>query len=93
MSHFVITANRLNDGIVIFKTENGWSEHIASAEIAHGKEAAGLLLSQAELDPAVAVGAYEIAVELDGATPRPVKYREQLRVSGPSIDYLKSRAA
>lgn len=93
MSHFVITANRLNDGIVIFKTANGWSEHIASAEIAHGKDAVADLLSRAELDPAVAVGPYEIAVELNGAEPRPLKYRERIRLTGPSVDYLKPQAA
>ncbi len=66
MSHFIITANRLNDGVVIYKTQNGWSEHIGAAETAAGREAAAGLLASAELDPAIAVGAYEIAVDLDG---------------------------
>lgn len=93
MSHFIITANRLNDGVVIYKTQNGWSEHIAAAETVAGKDAAATLLASAELDPAIAVGAYEVAVELDGATPVPLKYRERLRVTGPSIDYVNAKAA
>jgi hypothetical protein len=93
MSHFIITANRLNDGIVIYKTQNGWSEHIGAAETAVGKEAAATLLTAADLDPAIAVGAYEIAVDLQGGTPVPLKYRERLRLDGPSIDYLNARAA
>jgi len=48
-----VTANRLNDGIVVYLTAGGrWSESLQEAAVAEGKEAAEALLARAE--PAVA---------------------------------------
>ncbi|ANK82694.1 MAG: hypothetical protein TEF_19245 [Rhizobiales bacterium NRL2] len=93
MSLNVITANRLNDGVVIFLTGTGWSTDLQQAETAEGKEATAALLTRAEAEPGVAVGPYEIAVERIGEELHPLRYRERLRMSGPSVDYLKPQAA
>lgn len=81
------TANRLRDGVVVFRTATGgWSSRIADAEIvADGAEAARLL-AEAERDSAnaVVVGPYLIDVnEVDGET-RPVSLRERIRAFGPT---------
>lgn len=94
MSHFVITANRLTDGQVIFQTANAtWSETISDAELIDGKERLPLALERAEKASGLAVGPYEVPVDLTDSGPVPLKYRERLRLVGPSITYLKHEAA
>ncbi|WP_417514155.1 DUF2849 domain-containing protein [Minwuia sp.] len=93
MSLHIITANRLNDGLAIFLGDQGWSLDIADATVAEDKESVAQLLERAETQPAIAVGPYEIAVERTETGLRPTKYRERLRVTGPSVDYLKPQAA
>ncbi|NIY77205.1 DUF2849 domain-containing protein [Thalassospira sp. HF15] len=88
MSLQVVTANRLEDGLVVFLTsDGGWSENINDARIAEDKEAANALLAEAsapELD-IVIVGPYLIDVEQQGTDLVPTKYREVLRTKGPSV--------
>ncbi|KJE36430.1 hypothetical protein UF64_04610 [Thalassospira sp. HJ] len=88
MSLQVVTANRLDDGLVVFLTSDGsWSENINDARTAEGKEAADALLAEAsapELD-IVIVGPYLIDVEQQGSDLMPTKYREVLRTKGPSV--------
>ena len=46
MSLQVVTANRLEDGLVVFLTSDGsWSENINDARTAEDKEAANALLA------------------------------------------------
>jgi hypothetical protein len=88
MSLQVVTANRLDDGLVVFLTrDGGWSENINEACIADGKDAAEALLATAaapELDTVI-VGPYLIDVEQQGSDLVPTKYREVLRTKGPSV--------
>lgn len=88
MSLQIVTANRLDDGLVVFLTaDGGWSENINDARIADGKEAAEALLAEAsapELDIEI-VGPYLIDVERQGDRLVPTKYREILRTKGPSV--------
>ena len=81
------TANRLRDGVVVFRTvTGGWSSRIADAETVSGEAEAARLLSDAERDSAnaVVVGPYLIDVnEVDGET-RPVSLRERIRAFGPT---------
>ncbi|MBX2831607.1 MAG: DUF2849 domain-containing protein [Rhodospirillales bacterium] len=88
MSLQVVTANRLDDGLVVFLTaDGGWSENINDARTADGKEAANALLAEAsapELD-VVIVGPYLIDVEQQDSGLVPTKYREVLRTKGPSV--------
>ncbi|HCK19692.1 MULTISPECIES: DUF2849 domain-containing protein [Thalassospira] len=88
MSLQVVTANRLEDGLVVFLTSDGsWSENINDARTAEDKEAANALLAEAsapELDTVI-VGPYLIDVEQQGTDLVPTKYREVLRTKGPSV--------
>ena len=88
MSLQVVTANRLDDGLVVFLTaDGGWSENIDQSRIADGKEAGDALLVEAsvpELDTVI-VGPYLIEVEQQDGGLVPTKYREVLRTKGPSV--------
>ena len=82
-----VTANRLNDGEVVYYKNNGWIENFAEAEIADGQEAAEVLLSRActenmeafILDPYL----FEVA-ECDNGF-KPVSVRENIRANGPTV--------
>jgi histidinol dehydrogenase len=82
-----VTANRLRDGAVVFRTlTGGWSSRIADAETASSEADAARLLAQAEHDAATAVvvGPYLIDVaEIDGEL-RPTSLRERIRAYGPT---------
>ena len=81
------TANRLRDGVVVFRTvTGGWSSRIADAETVSSEAEAARLLAEAERDSAnaIVVGPYLIDVtEVDGET-RPVSLRERIRAFGPT---------
>ncbi|TVR99791.1 MAG: DUF2849 domain-containing protein [Rhodospirillales bacterium] len=88
MSKHVITANRLVDGAVVYLTVGGgWSERIADAAVADGKEAGAVLMAKAEQAVAdcLVVAPYLIDVaDADGGI-RAQRYRERIRSDGPSI--------
>ncbi|MDB5375243.1 MAG: hypothetical protein JWP04_3885 [Belnapia sp.] len=81
----VFTGNRLRDGRVAwFGTEGAWVDAPAAATpFAPEAAAEGLALAQQGERDQLVVGVY--AVEL-GADRLPLKFRERLRISGPSID-------
>src|SRR5512134_1622069 len=88
MSDQVLTANRLSDGVVIYFTGSGtWSEWIAESKIASDASASAALLAEG-LDAAggqLADSPYLIDVATVGGDLRPLRYREHLRASGPSV--------
>ena len=82
---FVFSANRLQDGSVVYLTEqNNWSDSFDNARI----------LSDIELDYAYRIGqraeesnlvVASYAVELDSANPAyPARLRERIRSHGPT---------
>jgi hypothetical protein len=87
MADKIVTANRLNDGLVVYLNGAGWSERIEDARIAGDDAAADGLLAEAEgqgqeirvIEP------YLIEVAIEGAAPRPVSYREAIRAQGPTV--------
>jgi predicted NAD/FAD-binding protein len=83
----VITANRLRDGAVIYRTaENGWSTDLADAAVATNADQARELLAGAAGDGVAAVDPYVAPVEL--APDRrvlPGNLRERIRREGPTI--------
>ena len=88
MSQQVISANRLGDGVVVYlAADNSWCELISGSVIALDETAADAMLAearQAEQDRLI-VDPYLIDVaELDGEV-RPIKYREFIRATGPSV--------
>jgi Protein of unknown function (DUF2849) len=84
----VITANRLGDGAVIYRTsDGGWSTLFNQAAVATTAPAATELLAAAVADDIGAVGAYVAPVGRDpDGSIRPGNLRERIRFGGPTID-------
>jgi hypothetical protein len=84
----LITANRLGDGAVIYRTaDHGWSTDFAHAAVVTTAPAATQLLEGAIADDIGAVGAYVAPVKLDkDGGVRPGNLRESIRHAGPTID-------
>lgn len=84
----IVIANSLTDGFVVFLTENhAWSGNVADAALASDDSSAAQLLKaaqQAEQNNVV-IDPYLIEVEVNGAGPKPLEYREYIRAYGPSI--------
>lgn len=83
----VFTANRLDDGRVVWLGEAGrWANSIVEARVFPPAEAAAGLAEaqQGERDQHV-VGVYGAEVAVQDGRPVPVKFRERLRAKGPSV--------
>jgi hypothetical protein len=83
----VVTANRLGDGAVVYRTRDGnWSTALAQAAVVDTAPAATTLLAAAIADDIGAVGAYVAPVRFgaDGG-PEPGNLRERIRFAGPTI--------
>jgi uncharacterized protein DUF2849 len=83
----VVTANRVGDGVVIYRTAaGGWTTDLAAAAVVSTVPAATELLGGAVADDRNAVDAYVAPVDLapDG-TVRPGNLRERIRRMGPTI--------
>ncbi|MFH1804084.1 MAG: DUF2849 domain-containing protein [Pseudomonadota bacterium] len=88
MSLQIVTANRLDDGLVVFMTADyGWSDDIHQAVLAEDQAHADDLLARASTrdQDIIIVGPYLIEVEANEAGIVPTKYREVLRTKGPSV--------
>jgi hypothetical protein len=83
----VITANRLGDGAVVYRTTDGaWSTTLDAAAVAVTAAAATALLGGAAADGTAAVGAYVAPVRLDqDGRPQPGNLRESIRLRGPTV--------
>ena len=84
----LITANRLNDGVVIYRTADGhWTTDFALAAVVTTAPAATELLEAAVADDIGAVGAYVAPVKFDkDGGVRPGNLRERIRLAGPTIE-------
>ena len=84
----VLTANRLDDGIVVFLDfEGAWNESLAEAVVARDPGEARALEDRGAYDAAhnLVVEPYLVEVREDAGRLIPVRVRERVRVSGPSI--------
>jgi hypothetical protein len=83
----VVTANRLTDGAVIYRTLDGeWTTELELAAVVNTAPAATEMLRAAEADDVRAVGPYVAPVALGADTCiRPGNLRERIRVAGPTI--------
>ena len=84
----VVTANRLTDGAVVYRTADAaWTTDLASAAVVTTAPAAQDLLKGAVADDVGAVGPYVAPVEV---TPDrrvlPGNLRERIRLAGPTIE-------
>lgn len=84
----VVTANRLDDGIVVYlDPAGGWTERLGAALQIEGESAlaaAVALGKKAEADQIV-VESYPIDVARDGAVLTALRLRERIRAEGPTI--------
>lgn len=82
-----ITANRLTDGLVVFYgSEGGWVDLLSKAKIVDSaEEAEKLLASVTKATLTEVVGPYLIDVLLDKGNIVAERYREQIRVQGPTV--------
>jgi hypothetical protein len=80
----VVTANRLQDGIVVYLAPDGsWTEEIGRARIAETEdEVAALEARAAESEKArEVVAVYPMDVAVNGGTVDPLSVRERIRAS------------
>jgi hypothetical protein len=84
----VITANRLDDGAVVYRTVDGhWTTRLEQAAVVSTAPAAGELLSAAAADDLGAVGAYVAPVRFDTeGVVQPGNLRESIRHAGPTFE-------
>jgi len=81
----VVTANRLADGAVIYRTADGaWANELAAAAVVTTSDAATALLAGARADLRI-VDCYVAPVQLADGKPRPGNLRERIRAAGPTI--------
>jgi len=83
----VVTANRLGDGAVIYRSPAGaWTSELESAAVVTTASAAAELLAQAAADKLIAVDPYVAPIRV-GPQQRvlPGNLRERIRCSGPTV--------
>ncbi len=87
MTTQVMTANRLLDGEVVFLAANGWVEGIDGATVATAPDETKALDALGRQAMAVneVVDAYLVEVAVEDGRIRPLKLREYLRTTGPSV--------
>lgn len=88
----LVTANRLDDGTVVFYDGSGWTDRIVAAARLSDGDALDLALAAARRDVAanIVVEPYEIDVTVDeGRPPVPVRLRERIRVGGPTTGHSR----
>ena len=87
MKYQILTASHLKTGQVIFLNEdNEWTNSLNNVRYATDKESAARLEAQGEqaVQWNEIIGPYLIDVTIEGDKAVPVRFREQLRIFGPS---------
>ena len=83
----VVTANRLSDGAVVYRTiANEWTTRIEEAAVVSTSVAATELLGSARTDGIRAVDVYIAPVKVEHDRILPGNLREFIRLRGPTID-------
>jgi hypothetical protein len=84
----VITANRVDDGAVVYRSPDGrWTTELGAAAIAIDADSARALAQAAAEDDLNAIGPYIAPVSvLPGGHVRPGNLRELIRLGGPTIE-------
>ena len=84
----VITANRLKDGTVVFLGPDfSWVEHIGEARVFATPDtaASGLAATKKDEEDNLVLDVYAVDVAEREGTITPVKLREAIRATGPTI--------
>ncbi len=83
----VVTANRLTDGAVVYRTAEGtWSQQLDDAAVVSTEPDATRLLMEAVADDIGAVGAYISPVRLNGGRIEPGNLRERISLNGLTFE-------
>ena len=90
----VASANRLNDGAVVFLDDAGaWTTDLALAALARGEREAERLLARAQAEAFSVVEPFLVAVsENEDGTLEPLSLREKIRVSGLTFEAIAAEA-
>lgn len=84
----VLTANRLDDGHVVYlAADEAWTHRLGEAHVASDEETAARLRAVAERAVAgrAVIDPYLFEVDPRGGAPRPLRTREVIRARGPSV--------
>ena len=83
----VVTANRLGDGAVVYRTlEGGWTAQLDEAAIVSTADAATELLTAARREGTRVVDVYVAPVKVERDRVLPGNLRELIRLQGPTIE-------
>ena len=88
MTDQVISANRLDNGIVVYLTAYGdWTERLAHAQVIDGKDQgeAALDVAFGAVEACIVVDPYLIDIDDSGGERRPTRNRELIRAKGPTV--------
>lgn len=84
MAHWIVTANRLSDGGVVYlRADRQWTPSHAEAEVTEDREAAEAALGWAKAEERVVCDPYVIDVDIVDGAPAPKTARERIRAEGP----------
>ena len=84
----VISANRLDDGIVVYlAADGGWTERIANAHVIDDQDQSEAALSQAgdAVKACLIVDPYAIDIDVSNGEITPTLNRELIRAMGPTV--------
>jgi hypothetical protein len=81
---YIFNANDLPSGDVVYWNGTSWVREIAAAMILADKDA-GEELGKAEVAARRVIDPYAVEVTLDKGFPWPVRPREQIRATGPTV--------
>lgn len=83
----ILTANRLEDGLVLYLAPDGWTDSPFAARVARTPEDADALLAEGKAAVArnEVADAYLIDFADDGDEIGPVRKREAIRALGPTV--------
>lgn len=83
----IVTANRLGDGAVVYRTADGqWTTEIALSAVVSTAPEALELLNASKADGRRAIDVYLAPVKLERDRIIPGNLREMIRMRGPTID-------
>lgn len=83
---FVLSANRLDDGTVVYFTDEGqWSDQVEDAKVVSDQELGDVLcIGRRAEEQNIVVGCYEVEIHSDTRL-LPVRLRERIRSHGPTV--------
>lgn len=88
MTYKILTANRLDDGLVVYLGNAGWTADIDAAQRAHDDDTAAALDYRGKQAAARNQVADPYLIDLDDnddGNGEPVRWRETIRANGPTI--------